>query len=90
MARIFNTSDDRETKDVCLRSIAQVGTDEACEFVLDVMRSNTGGFGSKERQFLQDNAQERMLSALSRNYEHEPDKDLRRFLGGLLETIRKT
>ncbi len=88
LVRIFNSHDVADVRDAALRSIAAVGTDEACEFLLDVMRANTGGLAPKARGLLEQHAQERMLSALERNKRQEPDTQLRMFIGRLVERIR--
>ncbi len=88
LVRIFNSYDDADVRDAALRSIAAVGTDEACEFLLDVLRANTGGLAPKARGLLEQHAQERMLSALERNKRQEPDAQLRLFIGRLVERIR--
>ena len=88
IVRIFNTFHDHDIKDGCLRSIANIGTDEACEFLLDVVRSNPATLGPTARGLLEKNAQERMLSALERNRRREPDPGLRLFIGRLVDQIR--
>lgn len=90
IVRIFNAHDGQDVRDGCLRSIAAVGTDEACEFLLDVVRSNSAGLGARARALLETHAQERMLSALERNRRQEPDQPLRIFMGRLIEKIRTT
>lgn len=89
LVRLYGSYDNLDVRDACMRSIAQVGTDEACEFLLDVMRSNTGDLSRKARQLLEDNAKERMLSALERNRRREPDANMRMFLSRLIERIRQ-
>lgn len=88
LVRVFNSHDSNDVRDACLKSIAAVGTDEACEFVLDVIRCNSAGLGAKARGLLEQGAQERMLSALERNRRQEPDPALRLFLARLIEKIR--
>ncbi len=88
LVRIFNSHDEAEVRTACLKSIAAIGTDEACEFLLDVVRSNAGGQGERTRGLLEQNAQERMLSALERNRRQEPDPALRLFISRLVEKIR--
>lgn len=88
LVRIFNSYEVQDVRDACLKSIAAVGTDEACEFLLDVLRSNTGNFAAKAKGLLEQHAQERMLSALDRNKRQEPDQQLRLFIGRLVERIR--
>ena len=88
LVRIFNSHDEVEVRDACLKSIATVGTDEACEFLLDVLRSNVGNLAQKAKGLLEQHAQERMLSALDRNKRQEPDQNLRLFIGRLVERIR--
>ncbi len=88
LVRIFNSHDQADVRDAALRSIAMVGTDEACEFLLDVLRSNTGNLAPKAKTLLEQHAQERMLSALDRNKRQEPDQALRMFIGRLVERIR--
>ena len=88
LVRIFGSHDVADVRDACLRSIAAVGTDEACEFLLDVLRSNTGNLAHKAKTLLEQNAQERMLSALERNKRQEPDQALRLFIGRLVDRIR--
>ena len=85
---IFNSHDASEVREACLKSVAAIGTDEACEFLLDVVRSNAGGLGLRTRNLLEQNAQERMLSALERNRRQEPDPALRIFISRLVEKIR--
>ena len=88
LVRIFNSHDTADVRDACLRSIAMVGTDEACEFLLDVLRSNTGNLAQKAKGLLEQHAQERMLSALERNKRQEPDQALKLFIGRLVDRIR--
>jgi hypothetical protein len=88
LVRIFNSYDVADVRDAALRSIATVGTDEACEFLLDVIRANTAGLAAKGRGLLEQHAQERMLSALERNRRQEPETQLRMFIGRLVERIR--
>ncbi|HEY1097816.1 MAG TPA: hypothetical protein VGF99_02765 [Myxococcota bacterium] len=88
LVRIFGSFDQADVRDACMRSIATVGTDEACEFLLDVLRSNTGNLAAKAKALLEQHAQERMLSALDRNKRQEPDQALRMFIGRLVERIR--
>ena len=88
LVRIFNSHDAADVREGCLRSVAAIGTDEACEFLLDVMRSNAGGLGTRTRNLLEQHAQERMLSALERNRRQEPDPALRIFISRLVEKIR--
>jgi HEAT repeat protein len=88
LVRIFNSHEAADVREACLRSIASIGTDEACEFLLDVVRSNAGGLGVRTRNLLEQNAQERMLSALERNRRQEPDPALRLFISRLVEKIR--
>lgn len=88
LVRIFNSHPDEDVRDACLKSIADIGTDEACEFLLDVVRSNSGNLGIKTRMLLEKSAQERMLSALERNRRSEPDPNLRLFIGRLVDNIR--
>jgi hypothetical protein len=88
LVRIFNSHDAPDVRDAALKSIATVGTDEACEFLLDVLRSNTGGLGPKAKGLLEQHAQERMLSALERNKRQEPDTQMRLFIGRLVERVR--
>jgi hypothetical protein len=88
LVRIFNSYEHAEVRDAALKAIAAVGTDEACEFLLDVLRSNVGNFAQKSKALLEMHAQERMLSALDRNKRQEPDPNLRLFIGRLVERIR--
>lgn len=88
LVRIFNSHDSATVRESCLKSIATIGTDEACEFLLDVVRSNAAGLGAKTRVLLETNAQERMLSALERNRRQEPDSNLRLFISRLVDKIR--
>lgn len=88
LVRIFNSHDAGDVREACLRSVAAIGTDEACEFLLDVLRSNAGGLAAKTKNLLEANAQERMLSALERNRRQEPDPALRLFISRLVEKIR--
>lgn len=88
LVRIFNSHDAADVREGCLRSIANVGTDEACEFLLDILRSNAGNLGARTRALLEQHAQERMLSALERNRRQEPDQALRMFISRLVEKIR--
>jgi hypothetical protein len=88
LVRIFNSWDDADVRDAALKSIATIGTDEACEFLLDVLRSNTGNLAPKAKGLLEQHAQERMLSALERNKRQEPDQQVRLFIGRLVERIR--
>lgn len=88
LVRIFNSHEAADVREACLRSVAAIGTDEACEFLLDVVRSNAGGLTVKTRNLLETNAQERMLSALERNRRQEPDPALRIFISRLVEKIR--
>jgi hypothetical protein len=88
LVRIFNSHEAQDVREACLRSIGAIGTDEACEFLLDVVRSNAGGLTLRTRNLLEQNAQERMLSALERNRRQEPDPALRIFISRLVEKIR--
>jgi len=88
LVRIFNSHEAADVRDAALKSIAAVGTDEACEFLLDVLRSNVGNLAQKAKGLLEQHAQERMLSALDRNKRQEPDQNLRLFIGRLVERIR--
>jgi tetratricopeptide (TPR) repeat protein len=88
LVRIFNSHEAPDVRDAALKSIATVGTDEACEFLLDVLRSNVGNLAMKAKGLLEQHAQERMLSALDRNRRQEPDQNLRLFIGRLVERIR--
>ncbi|MCP4499769.1 MAG: hypothetical protein GY822_07385 [Deltaproteobacteria bacterium] len=89
LIRVFNTFEEAEVRDACLKSISGVGTDEACEFLLDVIRANTGNLALRTRVLLEKSAQERMLSALDRNRRSEPDPALRMFIGRLVDNIRQ-
>ncbi len=88
LVRIYNGHDSPAIKEACLRSIAAIGTDEACEFLLDVTRSSSGPSGVRARSLLERHAQERMLSALERNRRQEPDPALRMFIGRLVDQVR--
>ena len=88
LVRLFNAHENGDVRDACMRSIAAIGTDEACEFLLDVVRSNASNLGARSRALLESNAQERMLSALERNRRQEPDPSLRLFISRLVDKIR--
>ncbi len=88
LVRVFNSHETHDVRDAALKSVAAVGTDEACEFLLDVLRSNTGNLAIKAKGLLEQHAQERMLSALERNKRQEPDPQLRLFIGRLVDRIR--
>lgn len=88
LVRIFNSHEAQDVREACLRSVGTIGTDEACEFLLDVVRSNAGGLGLRTRGLLEQHAQERMLSALERNRRQEPDPALRMFISRLVDKIR--
>lgn len=88
LVRIFGGHASDRVKEACLKSIAVIGTDEACEFLLDIMRSNVGTSSQRAKQLLEQHAQERMLSALERNRRQEPDPTLRIFIGRLVDQIR--
>lgn len=88
LVRIFNSHDAQDVREACLRSVGAIGTDEACEFLLDVVRSNAGGLALRTRALLEQHAQERMLSALERNRRQEPDPALRMFISRLVDKIR--
>ena len=88
LVRVFNSHEVLDVRDAALKSVAAVGTDEACEFLLDVLRSNTGNLAAKAKGLLEQHAQERMLSALERNKRQEPDQNLRLFIGRLVDRIR--
>jgi tetratricopeptide (TPR) repeat protein len=88
LVRLFNSHEDARVREACLRSIAAIGTDEACEFLLDVLRSNSGSVGARAKNLLEKHAQERMLSALERNRRQEPDPALRLFISRLVDNIR--
>jgi tetratricopeptide (TPR) repeat protein len=88
LVRIFNTYESADVREACLKSIATIGTDEACEFILDVVRSNAGNLAIRARALLEQNAQERMLSALERNRRQEPDQQLRLFISRLIDKVR--
>ena len=88
LVRLFNSHEAADVRDACLKSVAVIGTDEACEFLLDVIRSNAGGLTTKAKSLLETHAQERMLSALERNRRQEPDPALRLLFARLVEKIR--
>ena len=88
LVRIFNSHEAQDVRDAALKSIATIGTDEACEFLLDVLRSNTGNLAGKAKALLEQHAQERMLSALERNKRQEPEQALRIFVARLIDKIR--
>ena len=88
LVRLFNSHEDARVREACLRSIATIGTDEACEFLLDVMRSNSGAVAARAKSLLEKHAQERMLSALERNRRQEPDPAIRLFVSRLVDNIR--
>ncbi len=88
LVRVFNSHEASDIKETALQSVAKVGTDEACEFLLDVYRSNTANLAQKARGLLEQYAQERMLSALERNKRQEPEKNTRAFIGSLVDRIR--
>ena len=88
LVRVFNSHEAADVRDAALKSVAAVGTDEACEFLLDVLRSNPGNLAMKAKGLLEQHAQERMLSALERNKRQEPDQQLRMFIGRLVDRIR--
>lgn len=88
LVRLFGGHEAPKVREACLRSIAAIGTDEACEFLLDVVRSNSGAIGQRARALLEKHAQERMLSALERNRRQEPDPNLRMFISRLVDQIR--
>ncbi len=88
LVRVFNSHEVHDVRDAALKSVAAVGTDEACEFLLDVLRSNPGNLAIKAKGLLEQHAQERMLSALERNKRQEPDQQLRLFIGRLVDRIR--
>lgn len=88
LVRVFNSHEVHDVRDAALKSVAAVGTDEACEFLLDVLRSNPGNLAIKAKGLLEQHAQERMLSALERNKRQEPDQQLRMFIGRLVDRIR--
>ena len=72
-----------------MAAIARIGTDEAAEFLLDVMRSQVGRMGERARHLLERHAQERMIAALERNRRSEPDPALKLFISQLLGRIRQ-
>jgi HEAT repeat protein len=88
LARLFGTHEIEEVREACLKSIATIGTDEACEFLLDIVRSNASNLGARTKALLEQNAQERMLSSLERNRRQEPDPTLRLFITRLADKIR--
>ena len=88
LARLFANHENAAVREVCLQSIATIGTDEACELLLDVMRANTHSLGPRAQGLLERYAQERMLSALERNRRQEPDPNLRIFIGRLIDHVR--
>lgn len=88
LAGMFSNHESAEVREVCLQSIATIGTDEACELLLDVMRGNTHSLGPRAQGLLERYAQERMLSALERNRRQEPDPNVRVFIGMLIEQVR--
>lgn len=88
LVRLHNSHEQGVVKEACLRSIAAIGTDEACEFLLDVIRSSSGAAALRARNLLERHAQERMLSSLERNRRQEPDPSLRLFIGKLVDHVR--
>lgn len=88
LARLHNAYEQGVVKEACLRSIAAIGTDEACEFLLDIIRSSSGAAALRARNLLERHAQERMLSSLERNRRQEPDPSLRLFIGKLVDQVR--
>jgi hypothetical protein len=88
LVRIFGHHDAAEVKDVTLRNLALVGTSEACEFLLDVMRSNNAGLGVRARELLLEHAGPKMQAALESNGRGEPDPGMRQFIASLLSRVR--
>lgn len=88
LARIYGSHEDERLREACLHSIALIGTDEACEFLLDVIRSNAGAMAKRAQGLLERHARERMLSALERNRRQEPDPALALFIGRLIDHVR--
>jgi HEAT repeat protein len=88
LVRTFNTHNDSFVREAAMKSIAMVGTDEACEFLLDVIRNHGGTLSQTARKLLEQHAQERMMSALTRHRRSEPSPDLKAFLDRLYDRVR--
>lgn len=89
LVRLYNTFDDGLVQETCMRTVARIGTDEAAEFLLDVLRRDRSERSALARRLLERHAEERMLSALERNKRSEPDPALRGFITRLVTRIRE-
>ncbi|MBI5498469.1 MAG: hypothetical protein HY904_25935 [Deltaproteobacteria bacterium] len=89
MVRLFGHHDDVRVKELALRNVATAGTNEAAEFLLDVVRSNAAGLATQARDVLQQHLSEKMLGALENNRKGEPNRELRQFISALLSRARR-
>jgi hypothetical protein len=90
LMRMFGSHDDVRIKEVALKNVAMVGTGEAAEFLLDVVRSNSAGHGVEARKVLLAHVGEKMLGALENNKRGEPNREVSAFIGQLLSKARRT
>ncbi|MEW5855526.1 MAG: HEAT repeat domain-containing protein [Myxococcota bacterium] len=88
VTRIFSNHDDGEVKRAALRIVAMIGTNEAAEFLLDVVRANSAGLGTHARELLLNHANDKMLSALENNKKQEPDGQHRGFITSVISKVR--
>lgn len=89
LVRLFGSHDDPRIKDIALRNVGVIGTNEAAEFLLDVARSNTAGLGNLAREVLLGHVSEKMLGALENNKKGEPNREISAFIGSLLAKARR-
>jgi|GEM_PF-899748 len=88
LVRMFSNHDAAEVKEAAVKNIALIGTAEAAEFLLDVVRSNTAGLGNRAREALMAHATEKMQGVFDNHKRSEPDVALRQFIAGLGARIR--
>ena len=89
LVRLFGSHDDMRIKEVALRNVGVIGTNEAAEFLLDVARSNTAGLATLARDVLVNHVSEKMLGALENNKRGEPNREISAFIGSLLAKARR-
>lgn len=90
LVELANNQVNLDIKKACYLSMAKIGTDAATEFLLDIMRTQTGEIADFVFQTLMENPQERMLSALDRNLKVDPNPTVRKQIGELAENIRQS
>jgi hypothetical protein len=89
LVRLFGNHDDRRVREVALKNAALMGTSEAAEFLLDVLRTNTAQMGLLARSELTAHASEKMRGALENNRRVEANPEIRMFISQLLANMRR-